>query len=104
MASVSLEKALQTIYNGSPVETAVKLALVGSLSYHFLFQFPRQAEVLKCFLAVGLWNVIFVLLAVFTSPARNPLSWCAGILVFNIAFVNHYLKCLLRLRLPAQPY
>jgi len=83
-----MEQALQTIYNGSPVETAVKLALVGSLSYHFLFQFPRQAEVKKCLLAVGVSNVIVVLLAMFAGPFRNSLSWCAAMLVFNITFVT----------------
>ena len=83
-----MEKALETIHSGSPVEIAVKLALVGSLSYHFLFQFPRQAEVMKCLLAVGLWNVLFLLLAMFAGPFRNFLSWCAGIFVFNITFVT----------------
>jgi hypothetical protein len=90
MVIISLDRVLKAVYNGSPAEIALKLGLVTSLSYHFLFQFPRQAAVSKCLFAFVACNIISFLLTITTGPETTILSCCKGMLAFNITFVSSH--------------
>jgi len=89
MVAASMEKALQEICKGSPGEIGLKFGLVAGLSYHFLFQFPRQAEVLKCLLAIAFCNLVFVFLAV-AAPKHTIWTIYLGGLVFNMTLVHPF--------------
>jgi len=87
MATIITENALRALSNGSPLENGMRMGPVAGLSYHFLFQSPRQADVLKCLLAVASYNIMFILMTAFVGPI---LSGAVGCLVFNLTFVRRF--------------
>jgi hypothetical protein len=87
--AVSMQNALQGAMCNDPCGlVGIKLGLAASLSYHFFCQFPRQAEVSRCLLAIAFINVLFSGFLKFIGPMHATLNFFAGVAVFNMTFVR----------------
>jgi hypothetical protein len=86
MATVSVEHVVHAMLNGSPAEVAIKLGIAASLSYHFLCQFRRQAEVSTCLIVIAFIDLLFVGILKSTGPTIS--DFLVGTGVFNLTFVE----------------
>ena len=90
MAIISMESPLEAVCSGSHVEVGIKLGLAASLLYHLFCQFPRQAEVAKCLMAIVSINVLFWGILKFTGPMHTIPNLLVGLVVFNMTLVNPF--------------
>ena len=85
--TLSMEDGLQGDGHYARAVVAIKLGIVASLSYHFFCQFPAQAEVSRCLLAIASVNVLFGILKLI-GPTRTLSNFSADLVVFNVTLVK----------------